>query len=41
MTIEIKDYVILNKLKGNGLNKIYIVRHKKNPTRYILKIVPC
>ena len=39
MAIEIKNYVILKKLQSNKNSKVYVIRHKKNPTRYALKII--
>ena len=39
MAIKFSNYQIIKKCNGNGENKIYIVREKKNKEFYIIKIV--
>lgn len=39
MTITLSDYEILKKCQGNGVNKIFVVRHKKTKNYFIIKII--
>ena len=39
MAINLKDYILIKKCEGNGVNKIYIVQHKETSAKYVLKIV--
>lgn len=40
MSIDFQDYQILSRCNGNGVNKIYVVRHKTTEKQYIIKIIP-
>ena len=39
MVIELKDYQIIKKCSGNGVNKIYIVKHRTSKEYYVIKII--
>lgn len=39
MGIELKDYQIIKKCSGNGVNKIYIVRHRISKEYFVIKII--
>lgn len=39
MGIELKDFQIVKKCSGNGVNKIYIVKHRKTKEYYVIKII--
>lgn len=39
MVIALNDYEILKKCQGNGVNKIFVVRHKINKEYFIIKII--
>ena len=40
MKINLDHFEIISKCEGNALNKIYIVKSKKDNKKYVLKIIP-
>ena len=39
MGLDLKDYQIVKKCSGNGVNKIYIVKHRTTKEYYVIKII--